>query len=430
MRPVTRLRPKLSNPRVLFLSCHLPWPAISGGRRRELELIRRLSRRFDIHLVVVSKTFAEDVSNAAVMRRFCREVEVFPATGPRELPAGREPWEPHQVSRHHSEAATGRVGEILAREHVDLIHVEGYYLMQHVPDWAQPPVLLVEQNVEYDLERQRLAAGGSAHRSAYLEYLRARAAEVATWTQATAVAAVTREDRELISTALGVDGTPRGYGDVLLLPDGADHLPNLRPVSGRRRVLRPAEPLVTLLANFAYSPNVDAALHLYHDILPFVREAVPEVQLWLVGNDPPPAVRALAGPHVRVSGRVPDVAPYLDAADVIACPLRIGGGIKVKAIEALRRGKALVSTSVGVQGLDGATRAAVAVADEPEAFAAQLVRLLRDEAARAELERRAERAATRLPTWADAAQSLAAAYDDLLVPHDVRKTSVVAGVPA
>src|SRR5947209_5788987 len=166
MRPATRLRPQVrSNSRVLFLSCHLPWPAISGGRRRELELIRRLSERFDIHLVVVSKTVEEDLANVGVLRRFCREVEVFSATRPRAL-----------------------------------------------------------------------------------------AAEVATWTRATVVAAVTPEDRELIAAGLCADrGSPVEPEDVLLLPDGADHVSNLRPVSPRQRLLRPAAPLVTLLANFAYS---------------------------------------------------------------------------------------------------------------------------------------------------------------------------------
>jgi hypothetical protein len=79
--PATALRAAV-RPRVLFLSCHLPWPAVSGGRRRELELLRRISDRFDVHLVVVSKTPDEDRANATRMQRWCSSVEVFAASSP------------------------------------------------------------------------------------------------------------------------------------------------------------------------------------------------------------------------------------------------------------------------------------------------------------------------------------------------------------
>jgi glycosyltransferase involved in cell wall biosynthesis len=104
-------------------------------------------------------------------------------------------------------------------------------------------------------------------------------------------------------------------------------------------------------------------------------------------------------------------------ADVLVCPLRIGGGIKVKVIEALRRGKAIVSTGIGAQGLPAQARDALIVADDPRQFAAAVADLLRDEPRRARLERRAAAAARSLPTWNQAAAALAALYDALLERH-------------
>jgi polysaccharide biosynthesis protein PslH len=180
-----------------------------------------------------------------------------------------------------------------------------------------------------------------------------------------------------------------------------------------------------LLANFAYQPNVDAALHMCHDILPAVRSQVPDVRLWLVGNEPPPEVRELGCAHVEVTGRVADVAPYLDAADVVVCPLRIGGGIKVKAIEALRRGKAIVSTSIGMQGLPESARDAVITADDPDEFADAVAALLSDSRLNVRHQRRAARAATQLATWDEAAEALAGLYDELIADAVTRDPGVV-----
>src|SRR5207248_830889 len=147
-----------ARPRLLFVSCHLPWPATSGGRRRELELIERIAEWFDIHLLVVSKTPQQDRANAEAIRRHCRIVEVYPAG---DGVGGLHHAETApKVLLHRCDLARRRIAQILARGEVDLVHVEGFYLMQHVPDWTPAPLLLVEQNVEYELERQRAEMTG------------------------------------------------------------------------------------------------------------------------------------------------------------------------------------------------------------------------------------------------------------------------------
>ncbi len=397
--------------RILFVSCHLPWPPVSGGRRRELELTKRLAADFDIHLVVVSKTPEQDAAHIHLLADWCREVEVF-AAEPILGTAGHD--QPVQLARHRCPAATRRVAGILAQGGVDLVHVEGFYLMQHLPGWSEVPVLLVEQNIEYDLAHQRATVGCDpyARFELFSRCQRTRVAEIESWRTATRLATVTPEDRYVIEAEL-----PEAR--VSVVPDGADHLPAQGETGAGeqrvdRRVDRPSAPLVALIANFAYAPNVDAAQHLCRDILPAVRAAVPDVQTWLVGNAPPREVRDLADESVVVTGHVPDVLPYLDAADVIVCPLRIGGGIKVKTIEALRRGKPIVCTPIGAQGLSSQARRALLIETEPTGFADAVASLLSDGDRRAQLQRRARRAATQLPTWAEAAGALAAVYDELL----------------
>ena len=378
--------------RVLFLTCHLPYPPVSGGRLREHELLKRLCADVEVHVCAVSKTYEEDVAAAGRLRE-CASLSVFRAR-PRN---GRNPA---QMRRHCSPEAARHIRRLIAA--VDLVHVEGFYLLHLLPDPAPVPVLLVEQNIEYSLWAQRAALDGAngRRRDAFREYRETRTHELAAWRRANLCATVTEDDREeMLRVAPDLD--------VQVVPDGIDHLGGPPPtrVEQRRELV--------FVANFAYEPNADAARWFCGEIVPRVREVVPGARAVLVGNSPPPDVLALVCDHVDVTGRVASVAPYLDRAAVVVSPLRIGGGIKVKVLEGLCRGKAIVSTSLGVQGLGPDAHRSIAVADDPGAFAESCARLLLDSAARRSLEERALAFAATLPTWDDAAAALLDCYREL-----------------
>jgi polysaccharide biosynthesis protein PslH len=365
--------------RVLFLTCHLPYPPFSGGRRREHELLARLVEEVEVDVCAVTKTLDEDREAAGGVPWRHAGIHLFEAE--------RRDHAAPQVARHGSDAARAWI----ARGRWDAIHVEGFYLWQHLPP-RRPPALLCEQNVEYQLWAQRgLQAASRATRTA----------ERAAWAQADALAAVTREDAASIAAA--------ARRRVRVVPNGADHDSRL---GATRSVSIRDSNAIAFVANFAYEPNVDGALWLAREVLPLVRERVPQARLLLVGNAPPPAVRALAGPAVDVTGRVPAVEPYLDAAAVVACPLRVGGGVKVKLLEALARGCAVVTTPIGTQGIPTAERA-TRVAANAEPFAAALCDVLADPLERARLREAARRCAARLPTWDGAAAELAATWHEL-----------------
>ncbi|MBD8697843.1 glycosyltransferase [Stenotrophomonas sp. CFBP 13718] len=137
---------------------------------------------------------------------------------------------------------------------------------------------------------------------------------------------------------------------------------------------------VLLVAGFAHAPNVDAALWFVNDVLPLVVREIPAVRVSLVGSNPRPEVQALASEQIEVTGYVSDarLETFYANARVAVAPLRFGGGVKGKVLEALRHGVPCVTTSVGMQGLAGAG-AFMPVADEPAAMAAHIVALLRDD---------------------------------------------------
>jgi glycosyltransferase involved in cell wall biosynthesis len=139
-----------------------------------------------------------------------------------------------------------------------------------------------------------------------------------------------------------------------------------------------AEPTVAFVATMGWAPNVDAALWLGREIWPEVLARVPEATLLLVGRDPTPAVRALAGAHVEVTGTVVDVNPFLARSRVVVAPLRAGGGTRLKIMEALDVGRPVVATTVGCEGMEDLVGRGVVVADTASALAEVIADLLLD----------------------------------------------------
>lgn len=135
---------------------------------------------------------------------------------------------------------------------------------------------------------------------------------------------------------------------------------------------------VAFVGGYQHPPNVDAAIHFAQDVLPLIHRDVPDLTFHVVGSLPPPEVRGLAGEHVKVTGYVPDLAPVLDSVRLSVVPLRYGAGIKGKIGTALSHGLPVVSTTMGVEGMNLERDVNVVVADGPEAFARAVVDLYRD----------------------------------------------------
>lgn len=176
--------------------------------------------------------------------------------------------------------------------------------------------------------------------------------------------------------------------------------------------------LHTLLfvGNYDYLPNQDAVRVLVEQILPRVHEVLPRVKLQLVGNHPPPWMQALASDHIEITGRVPNVQPYLAQGTVFVCPLRIGAGLKNKVLEALAMGIPVVGTPLSMDGIHVVHGESAWVADV-EQIAEGVVTLLHDVG----LQRRLSVAGRALIeaqySWARTAERYDALYDEVIALH-------------
>jgi glycosyltransferase involved in cell wall biosynthesis len=171
---------------------------------------------------------------------------------------------------------------------------------------------------------------------------------------------------------------------------------------------------ILFVGNFGHGPNVDAAWRLVTAIFPRIARMRPDARLLLVGPSPPERLRAVASERVVVTGGVDDVAPVLDAAAVIVAPLARGGGMRVKVLEALAAGKAVVASSLAVEGIDVTRGRDVLVEDDDESFAEAVVALLDDDRHRAELGAAARRWAQGHLLWSDVARAYHSLYESLV----------------
>jgi glycosyltransferase involved in cell wall biosynthesis len=183
------------------------------------------------------------------------------------------------------------------------------------------------------------------------------------------------------------------------------------PAAGKRLVFT---------GSMDWLPNEDAMTYFCRDILPLIRAQEPDVAVSIVGRAPTPAVTRLAeDAGIEVTGRVDDVRGYIEQAAAYIVPIRIGGGTRLKIFEAMAMGKAVVSTTVGAEGLPVTHGENVLIADDPTSFARDVVRLLRDPARRVQLERAARQLVVERYDWSAVAAQLDAALVPLQRGRDV-----------
>jgi glycosyltransferase involved in cell wall biosynthesis len=268
-----------------------------------------------------------------------------------------------------------QLGALVQAWRPDLVQFEYRIMAQFLPAVAAvAPCVLVEHD----------PVSGSSSRS-WLALLERRAwrrlAHVAAC-YARAIVVLTERDRAAIEAECRparVERIPLGYGLPCTPLDPAG--------------TNPGE--IVYVGSFVHPPNVEGARWLALDVFPFVKRRVPYASLRLVGSQPTREVLALQGDSIAVTGDVEAVSPYLDAAAVVAAPIRSGGGMRVKVLEALSAGKAVVATPLAVDGLGVQDGEQVMIAETESQFSGALIELLRDRERRVSLAGAARR-------WAEA----------------------------
>ena len=388
--------------RILFLSRCPPAPLYLGDRLILYHLSRELSARGHALDLIALNDRDETPDDRALYVPFFQAATILPEQRRSSIDYLRR-----LASRHFPRRADEAWSPDLWRAAEDALQAGNYDVVHlfggiHVYELAElvrpyPTVITPYESFSLYLERQTAAAPRSP--ALRVRLAMARSYERFMFAPFGRTVVVSERDRDALlelNPALPVEVVPNGV-DLTRFP----------------RSETPRQPNTILFTgNFEYAPNADAARLLARDILPAVQAQRPNAQLWLVGNAPPPDIRTLATPSVTVTGRVPDVLPYLQQAAVYASPLRFGAGIKNKVLEALAAGCPLIGTPLSFDGIaieDGET----AITATLDTFPNAILGLLEDSALRTRLAEGGRAMIESRYTWAQVAQQYETIYADV-----------------
>jgi sugar transferase (PEP-CTERM/EpsH1 system associated) len=355
-------------------------PTTRGGQIRTLETLKCLHRRHEVHYAGLwNPKFPEGPGRAKEYASFVYPVRrtVTEKTSPAfllQLAKGLVSEMPVAVFRHQSDEMRETVDRLLREHSFDHVVCDFLSSAPHFSDLSR--AVLFQHNVEAMIWKRHVEQAGSPARRFYfrrqarlmLEYERQVCRSVRS------VIAVSEADAKTMRELYGVSR-------VAAVPTGVDVAFFTPPVEAQT-----ATDLV-FVGSMDWMPNVDGVVWFVREVLPLIRKKIPECSLDVVGRTPGREVTELAegDSRIRITGTVPDVRPWLWESKMAIVPLRIGGGTRLKIYEAMAAKTAVVSTTIGAEGLDIAPGENILIADEPEAFAEACVRLISDPAERRRL---------------------------------------------
>ena len=416
--------------KILWLKSDLLLPLDKGGKLRTWHLLRHLARRHDITYVAFAERDQLDERGsvrktlAHGMREVCARLVTVPRADVRKgtwrfyADAAAHIFDrlPYAVGKYRSRRYRRAVSRLLDEHAFDVVVCDFLVPAVNLPKRLPCPAVIFTHNVEADIWRRHAEThGGRVTRFLYaLQYRRMLRFERSTLRRFDRVLTVSDADAQTFESLY--PGALRRPATIV--PTGVD-TDFFSPASPGDK----EAPHLVFTGSMDWLPNEDAMLFFCRDILPAIRAQEPGVSVSIVGREPTPAVRRLADQDaVEVTGRVDDVRPYMRRAAVYVVPLRIGGGTRLKIFEAMAMGKAVVSTTVGAEGLPIVPDEHALIADEPEAFARSVVELLRDVPRRRRLERAARARVVERFDWSAVAGDL----EDALVETESQRRPAAA----
>jgi glycosyltransferase involved in cell wall biosynthesis len=380
--------------RILWVKAGKLLPVDTGGKIRSYNILRHLARNHEVTLLTYYGGQRDSIYEAEIPRELPGAQTIYTASLDGSAVAQSLDYlirlfqpAPFAVSKFTHAAVQRVVTSRLRENEIDVAVCDFLSASRNFPEILVTPTVLFQHNVESALwQRMAMTEANPAKRLAY----RLEAGKMARYERRALrkfhhVIAVSELDRQQM---LAMDP---GCA-ITVVPTGVD--------TQKYGVAPPASanpPRIVFTGSMDWEPNIDAVTYFCEQIFPGVLAEFPSAKFQIVGRNPHSRVQKLASPSIEVTGTVRSVADYLRSATVVVVPLRIGGGTRLKIFEAMAMGKALVSTSIGAEGLDVESGRDLLLADDARSQIAAITLLLRDSVLRGRYEQ--------------AAAQLAAQYD-------------------
>ena len=358
-----------------MLTPYLPYPPSSGGQVRSYNLIKNLAQDHQITLFSLIKDNNE-LKYIKELEKFCRKVKVFKRPG--------EPWTlrnilrtgfglyPFLVIRNLVPKEKEAVEKELNQNDYDLIHAETFYVMPHIPK-TKVPILLVEQTIEYQVYQHYVQSKSFwlLKQLLNIDVAKIRFWETKFWQKANKVVAVSESDKKKMQSlvkGLDVDVVPNGAGEDL--------------VSLWQENKKIDKIIVLFQANFLWLQNTEAAIDLVKNIFPLIKKKLPQAVCRIVGQEAYKKLASIKGKSIEIidlsNDDIEGVKKAYHQATVFLAPLKGPGGTRLKILGAMAAGVPVVTTPVGIEGIDAKDGVQVLVRQSEKELAEAVVELIKN----------------------------------------------------
>jgi polysaccharide biosynthesis protein PslH len=364
---------------ILWIKTELLHPVDKGGKIRTYNMLRELKRNHHVTYLTLDDGLADAAARDDAFQ-YCHELvcvphrpsEKFTARFYLELARNLFSPQPYAIKKYQSAQLREEIRARTDDGTIDLVVCDFLAPADNVPRELRCPTVLFQHNVEAMIWKRHHEIQKNPVKRSYLftEWLKMRAFEKRACRSFDAVVAVSKEDCEQMQHDYGVTS-------VFEVPTGVDTA-FFKP----RRSLAQDPHNIVFTGSMDWLPNEDAITYFTQEVMPLIKQRIPEATLTVVGRNPYPSLVELArrDRSLIVTGRVDDVRPYMERASAYVVPLRIGGGTRLKIYEAMAMEKAIVSTTIGAEGLPVTDGVEILLADTAEATATAVVKILRDAA--------------------------------------------------
>ncbi len=387
--------------KVLFLTYDLPYPLISGGKIRAYHLIKNLAKNHQITLFSYYRD-EEQKQYIPELKKYCQDIFLFKR---------RPPWSwqnifrwmtrilPFPSATYYSQELEKALVKELKAGGYDLVHFESFYPALYLPLAKKlgAKTLMGNENVEYQIYNR------FAERKFFflkwflkLEVLRMRCYEEKLWKQADINITLSKKDAEMVKKVT--------KKECPIIPNGVDidSFKTIKPSGDGKTII--------FVGTLIYQANSDAMKYFLKEIYPEIKRQTPRVKFILVSWYKPEWLeKYLIDSSIEfIQDKETPAGDFFAKADVLVAPMRIASGTRIKILEAMAAGLPVVTTSLGIEGIEA--KEEVVIADEPEDFANEVVKLLGDKKRRQELGKAGRALVEKLYDWEKISQKLDKIY--------------------
>lgn len=394
--------------KLLFMTYDLPYPPESGGKTRAYNLIKALSTDNEVHLLSFIR-HTDQLKSVRELEKITSSVQTIERSKvwtPRNLAKTLFSSKALAVSVYESRNMKKALTQVLEKEKFDAVILESFYTSGYLDDVKDTTVILGTENIEYLVYKRYVdnVKFFPIRPGMYLDVLKMKRFEEKTWQKADVILAVSEIDAQVIRN--------KSSKPVIMVPNGVDmdfFDKVTKEKSSKRSVL--------FVGSWKYIQNIDAANYLIKEVWPLLGRQIPDLELWLVGRNPPDQLTKLASKNVIFMDNIEDIREVYRKASMTLIPIRAASGTRLKILEAFASKIPVVCTPIAIEGIAAEDGRDYLRAETPEDFCNQAKRIFDDRKLAQEITQNAHYLVKNKYSWSSIVQNFNKYYNTL-VNHD------------